>query len=111
MSNDSNLSFDLPDSEYKIELVLKGDKYGRDNRMTHHSDDGLVEFYSKKSITGDEEGYMISRYYVSTLMSVDQGLTIDSDWSSLDQNQINSIQEWVQSCIGPESKDQLQLAS
>lgn len=45
----------------KIEIIGKGDSYGRDNLLIHDKDDPLVEFHDL------DNNHFISRYYASTL--------------------------------------------
>ena len=67
VTNDNGLTF-------RVRVVLKGDKYGRNNCLTHDKSDPLVEFYT------DESNYFVSGYYLSTLLErIDDGCGICLD--------------------------------
>lgn len=51
-----------------IRVVIKGQKYGLDNCLTHTSDEPLVEFYDREH-DHTEFGQFVSRYYLSTVMN------------------------------------------
>jgi hypothetical protein len=65
---------------FSVVLVRKGDKYGRDNCVTHTEDEPLVEFYDA-SVTGkgfSTVGQFVARYYRRTLgQPTGQGLCLD----------------------------------
>jgi hypothetical protein len=55
---------------FSVVLVCKGDKYGRDNCLTHDKDEPMVEFYDadyagKRGFT--TVGQFITRYSLKTL--------------------------------------------
>lgn len=52
--------------ELFVRPVLKGDKYGRDDCLTHDGDEAYVEFYADSQWNGV---VFVSRYYLSTLLS------------------------------------------
>ena len=65
--NDKGLTF-------RVRIVLKGDKYGRNDSVTHDKSDPLVLFYI------DESNYLVSAYYLSTLIEgIDDGCGICLD--------------------------------
>lgn len=63
ISNDSNILFN-------VRVVQNGDKYGRQDCLTHKEDEPLVEFYDASFIDKDwPRGQFISSYYLETLQS------------------------------------------
>lgn len=53
---------------WTVRIVRKGQKYGRDNCLTHTENDPLVEFYDRR-YAHTPHGQFVSRYYASTLLS------------------------------------------
>jgi len=54
---------------WRVKLVMKGDKYGLDNCLTHDDDEPMVEFYDLKyKETFGEEGQFVSRYNLGTIL-------------------------------------------
>jgi hypothetical protein len=57
---------------YNVRIVRKGDRYGRNDCLTHdgNGDHALVEFYldSHHDIHGPR-GFFVSRYYIGTLLN------------------------------------------
>jgi hypothetical protein len=56
--------------KYNIRVVGKGEKYGRDFKLTNHEDKPLVEFYDAR-YPHTEFGQFITRYYVGTILGND----------------------------------------
>ena len=52
----------LVDNRFRVVVIGKGDRYGRENCLTHDKDDQLVEFWDTK------HDQFVSRYYRSTLL-------------------------------------------
>jgi|19_taG_2_1085344.scaffolds.fasta_scaffold81396_2 hypothetical protein len=74
--------------EWGVKLLVEGDKYGRDNCLTHngrnHLDevDPLVEFYDRQHAGADiPEGQFVSRYYLSNLIEADRFDNVKERWS------------------------------
>ena len=54
---------------WRVKLVLKGDKYGLDNCLTHDKDEPMVEFYDLSyPETIGEDGQFVSRYSLGTIL-------------------------------------------
>ena len=70
--------------KFNVRLVNKNDKYGREWCLTHNENEPMVEFYdSRFSDLNTGLGQFVSRYYVSTMMEVENGLNLDTgidDW-------------------------------
>lgn len=58
--------------KFNVRILRKGDKYGRDECLTHNEDRPLVEFYDTR-YPHTQYGQFVSRYYVSTLLESDTG--------------------------------------
>jgi hypothetical protein len=56
--------------KYNIRVVGKGEKYGRDFKLTNNEDKPLVEFYDAR-YPHTEFGQFITRYYVGTILGND----------------------------------------
>lgn len=58
---------------FNVRLVRKGDKYGREDVLTHNEEDPLVEFYdaSQDLKAFGPRGQFVSRYYRATLLEAD----------------------------------------
>jgi hypothetical protein len=57
--------------QFFVRTVLKGDRYGLDECLTHDTDRPMVEFYDytyANQKTFGPRGQFVSRYYVSTLL-------------------------------------------
>jgi hypothetical protein len=74
--------------KYNVRIVNKGERYGREDCLTHDDDRPMAEFYDRRYASDDYEQYsedswqargqFISRYYVSTLLEGDNhGLCLD----------------------------------
>jgi hypothetical protein len=57
--------------KFNVRILRKGDKYGRNNVLTHDEDAPLVEFYDIR-YPHTEYGQFVSRYYVSTILGTDK---------------------------------------
>lgn len=63
-----------------IRVVTKGDHYGRYNgTLVHMKDDPLVEFYDARYDHDGNLGQFVSRYYLSTLLDVDDTTHLNLD--------------------------------
>ena len=85
------------DRPFRVVIVQKCDRYGRNNCLVHDKDDALVEFWdmSNTDLHG-EDGQFVSRYYLSTLKKRDQsrGLCLDGGvacWHVTAQNVQDAI--------------------
>ena len=63
---------------WTIQIIDKGDSYGRDNCLTHDKDEPLVEFYDgdhahTKAEDGTMLGQFVSRYNLSTICDGGRG--------------------------------------
>ncbi len=56
-----------------VRIVRTGDKYGRDDCLTHDEDKALVEYYDLEHASDrfDARGQFVSRYYAGTLLGHD----------------------------------------
>ena len=89
--NDNGLKFN-------VRIVLKGDKFGRNDCLTHEDNDPLIEFYDDR-YPHTQHGQFVARYGIDVLLGLDvwighkiglseRGLDLDGgidDWS-LDAN-------------------------
>lgn len=57
--------------KFNVRIVRAGDRYGRDNCLTHDEDKPLVEFYDTR-YPHTEFGQFVSRYYVETILGTDR---------------------------------------
>jgi hypothetical protein len=66
--------------QFAVRLVVKGDRYGHELKLTHTDDRPMVEFYDFKDAEkpfyieangGHSWGQFVSRYYADTLLSGD----------------------------------------
>lgn len=89
---------------FNVTLVRKGDRYGRENCLTHAHDEPMVEFYDAGLIKpGFTAGQFISRYYLSTLRKHTGGLALDlgiPQWS-LTAAQFEAARVAVERAINP----------
>jgi hypothetical protein len=88
--------------KFNIRIVNKGDRYGREDCLTHDDDRQMVEFYDCRSVLDDYERYsegdwqtrgqFVSRYFVGTILGkegfygrAEGGLCLDggnpNEWS------------------------------
>jgi hypothetical protein len=78
-------------------IVKQGEKYGRDNVLTHKLPDPLVEFYDMKQ---RPEPQFVSRYYVKTLLAEGingEGLCLDGgspEWS-INGEDMDTFRKWM----------------
>jgi len=67
--------------EFFVRTVMKGDRYGLEDCLTHEKDDPMVEFYDWKYAnqkTFGPRGQFVSRYCLSTLAKqMGGGLCLD----------------------------------
>ena len=77
--------FDLTTQEvtpFRVRLVMNGEKYGREDCLTHDKNEPLVEFFDKR-YPHTPNGQFVSRYFLETIMNITNGLNLDggvSDW-------------------------------
>lgn len=85
---------------YKVRVVQKGDRFGRNHVLTHDKADPMVEFYLSNEGT-DRDDYFISRYYLSTFRDIPyrQGLCLDGGQREfdLDKFDIAFVKAWLYS--------------
>jgi len=63
---------------FNIRVVLKGERYGREDCLVHDEEDPLVEFYDASFAGDGSRGQFITRYYLSTLKKKpDQGIILE----------------------------------
>jgi len=57
---------------FNVVAILQGERYGRNDCLTHDSPDPMVEFYDATYMDEDfdPQGQFVSRYYMSTLMGI-----------------------------------------
>jgi hypothetical protein len=85
---------------WAVRIVNKGDRYGRDDCLTHDKDEPMVEFYD---LTYTEKfgprGQFVSRYYRNTLTDGCSGYGIDLDggvpYWSMDGATLIEIVKWA----------------
>ena len=76
---------------FNVRVVMRGEKYGLNNFLTHDKFDPLVEFYDTRH-HHTEHGQFVSRYYLSTLKNHNDrnaGLYLDGgdpNWSLTAKN-------------------------
>jgi len=93
VTNDAGISFE-------IKVIQTGDKYGRNDCLTHDGPIPMVEFYDARNAGKpgyDPEGYFVSRYYLSTLMASDPATGInlcghELDWQVNAENLRQALQ-------------------
>jgi hypothetical protein len=64
---------------FNIRVVLKGERYGREDCLVHDEEDPLVEFYDASfgDVCGPR-GQFVSRYYLSTIKEQpDRGILLE----------------------------------
>lgn len=61
---------------WRVVMLHRGDRYGRDDCLVHHGDEPLVEFWDLANAgeTMPDEGQFVSRYYLSTMLEHEEGL-------------------------------------
>lgn len=89
---------------WNVRIVHQGEHYGLNDMLTHDSSDPLLEFYDA-TYEGPKFGPLgqfVSRYYVSTIMGIQEnsyGLCLDGgipEWQVNGQS-IATIQDWISS--------------
>ncbi|MDF1699862.1 MAG: hypothetical protein P1V36_01700 [Planctomycetota bacterium] len=86
---------------FLVRLVRKGERYGREDCLTHEGEDPLVEFYDLTYVDRfGPRGQFVSRYYLTTLSRdavFSSGLRLDGgvpEWS-LDKYDVMSVVRWA----------------
>lgn len=88
--------------QFAIRVIGKGDNYGRNRCLISEENKQLVEFYDVEGSGAegfDELGQFISRYYIETIMEIENyGLNLYADveeWS-IEVDNIKKIQNWIE---------------
>ena len=81
---------------FNVVVLNKGDKYGRDNCLTHDEEKPLVEFYDA---THDfaEHGQFVSRYYLETILAATTGIDLMGyapEWK-IDNGAMTIVRAWL----------------
>jgi hypothetical protein len=81
-----------------VRIVREGDRYGRNDCLTHDGMLPLVEFYDLRHMHTDR-GQFVSRYFVDTLQGhpVGRGLSLDGgvpSWT-IDGGTFSRVMTWV----------------
>lgn len=82
---------------FNIRLVRQGQKYGRNDCLTHEHPESLVEFYDSRWPKFGPLGQFVARYYLSTLMDVKGGLNLYGgvpDWQ-IGATAMAQVQAWL----------------
>tara|TARA_R110000796_G_scaffold19029_9_gene57275 strand:+ start:1620 stop:1904 length:285 start_codon:yes stop_codon:yes gene_type:complete len=88
--------------KFNVRLVNKNDKYGREWRLTHDENDPMVEFYDSRCLDSSTGlGQFVSRYYVSTMMEVEDGLNLDCgiDGWEISGDGVEKVKEFIKNNI------------
>jgi len=95
--------FNSENRPFRMRLVPEGERYGREDCLTHDEVDPLVEFYdaSQDPEKFGERGQFVARYYLSTLRERDGalGLCLDGgipSWS-VDAAFMTQVVRWLES--------------
>ena len=81
---------------FLIRIVGEGERYGRNNCLTHDEPMPLVEFYDGR-FPHTEFGQFISRYYADNILSHEGGLDLEfsvPDWK-IDADSMRYVRAWV----------------
>lgn len=89
---------------FNVRVVLAGDKYGRDDCLTHDSAEALVEFYDATQDPDrfGDRGQFITRYYCSTIVDSTGGLNLYGgvpSWQMSDE-QMKRVRAYLQGFAG-----------
>lgn len=92
------------DIAFNVRIVQKGESYGKDNKLTHESNNPLVEFFDSRH-KFSEYGQFVSRYYLSTLTEKGRtgGLQLEGcvpQWSISDKG-MEQVRDWLRSFNSP----------
>ena len=84
--------------KWNVRVILKGDKFGLDDCLTHEKNEPTVEFYDTTHMHTDR-GQFVSRYYLSTLIERDgnYGLDLQGDVPSwkVSAETMTVIAQWL----------------
>lgn len=79
------------DLDWTVRIVRPGDSYGRGLGLVNDAAEPMVEFFDRRYIDtfraangGNGWGQFVSRYFLSTLLTLEGGLNLDGgipDWS------------------------------
>ena len=81
---------------FNVRLVRQGEKYGRNDCLTHEHPEALVEFYDRRYPKFGPLGQFVSRYYLSTLMAAQGGLNMQGGVSAwqMSASELEQVQGW-----------------
>lgn len=87
--------------EFFVRTVMKGDRYGLDDKLVHEKDEPMIEFYDWKYAnqkTFGPRGQFVSRYGLSTLRKMGSGgICLDGgipEWS-VDAGAMRAVHDLV----------------
>ena len=83
--------------EWTVRLIEKGQGYGLNDKLIHTEEEPLIEFFDARHRHTDY-GQFVSRYYVSTFMGGDGGLTLYGgvlDWQ-IDAETRRLVKQWLE---------------
>lgn len=65
--------------QFFVQVVFKGDQYGRNDCLVHDRDDPMIEFYDRTYVGGDfgPRGQFVTRYNAKNLQDLTGGLNLD----------------------------------
>lgn len=95
---------------FTVRIVRKGDRYGRDDCLTHQDDRPMVEFYDATHANNgkfDSRGQFVARYFISTLLeSPHRGSGLDlcgyePVWT-IDAGTMEVVYDFIAGCIALE---------
>ncbi|ATX81987.1 hypothetical protein Ga0123462_1123 [Mariprofundus ferrinatatus] len=101
--------------KFNVKILNKGDQYGLNKCLRHDEEEPVVEFYDARHKNSDPEGQFISRYYVKTLLGMDdellseditlgqRGLCLDGNHSDtwyLTPENCMCVGTWIRSELG-----------
>jgi hypothetical protein len=92
---------------WNVRLVNEGDRYGRDDCLTHDKSEPMVEFYDRRYVDKfGPRGQFVSRYYLSTLTDdrghLANGLCLDGGvpaWS-VNAHDMAQVLAWLDEVAG-----------
>ena len=83
---------------FLVRIVREGERYGRNDCLTHDEPMPLVEFYDTR-YPHTERGQFVSRYYADTIAAIPSGRGLDldggvPDWT-IDGESMRFVTAWV----------------
>jgi hypothetical protein len=91
-------TFKILGTIYLARIVEVGESYGLNNCLVNE-DEPLVEIYDTR-YDFTEFGQFVSRYYVSTFLDIDSGLTLDTQWPALAYLDVVDVQKFLNKNVG-----------